>query len=178
MLEHRSNNTGHEDLYFRLGDYSCVVDSYYLALDAENDGPNGRIESILAQLLGSWINALHSTDPGTSVFLPFDFSDEFTRCLKCVKQDNYVEIQLGWSERAGYSVKPRNPGKYFHNIGDFHPETATPIRLPQAEFLKFIEDSLDHAKKFTNAETPLISEAALGEDWNRPEEDEAWSHLQ
>jgi hypothetical protein len=26
--------------------------------------------------------------------------------------------------------------------------------------------------------TALLSEAALGEDWNRPEEDAAWSHLQ
>jgi hypothetical protein len=28
------------------------------------------------------------------------------------------------------------------------------------------------------SETALLSEPALGEDWNRPEEDEAWSHLQ
>lgn len=28
------------------------------------------------------------------------------------------------------------------------------------------------------SETALLSEAALGEDWNRTEEDEAWSHLQ
>lgn len=27
-------------------------------------------------------------------------------------------------------------------------------------------------------ETALLSEAALAEDWNRPEEDGAWSHLQ
>jgi hypothetical protein len=27
-------------------------------------------------------------------------------------------------------------------------------------------------------ETALLSEAALAEDWNRPEEDAAWSHLQ
>ena len=27
-------------------------------------------------------------------------------------------------------------------------------------------------------ETALLSESALGEDWNRPEENEAWSHLQ
>ena len=26
--------------------------------------------------------------------------------------------------------------------------------------------------------TALLSEQALAEDWNRPEEDEAWSHLQ
>ncbi|MBI4771273.1 MAG: hypothetical protein HY784_12910 [Chloroflexi bacterium] len=27
-------------------------------------------------------------------------------------------------------------------------------------------------------ETALLSEAALAEDWSRPEEDAAWSHLQ
>jgi hypothetical protein len=27
-------------------------------------------------------------------------------------------------------------------------------------------------------ETALLSEASLAEDWNRPEEDEAWSYLQ
>jgi hypothetical protein len=28
------------------------------------------------------------------------------------------------------------------------------------------------------AESALLSERALAEDWNRPEEDEAWAHLQ
>ncbi|KAF0108241.1 MAG: hypothetical protein FD146_815 [Anaerolineaceae bacterium] len=28
------------------------------------------------------------------------------------------------------------------------------------------------------AETALLSESALAEDWNRPEEDKAWAHLQ
>jgi hypothetical protein len=27
------------------------------------------------------------------------------------------------------------------------------------------------------SETALLSEPALAEDWNRPEEEEAWSHL-
>ena len=27
-------------------------------------------------------------------------------------------------------------------------------------------------------DTTLLSEAALAEDWNRPEEDAAWAHLQ
>jgi len=30
----------------------------------------------------------------------------------------------------------------------------------------------------TADEAALLSEAALAEDWNRPEEDAAWSHLQ
>jgi hypothetical protein len=28
------------------------------------------------------------------------------------------------------------------------------------------------------SETALLSEKSLAKDWNRPEEDEAWSHLQ
>jgi hypothetical protein len=28
------------------------------------------------------------------------------------------------------------------------------------------------------SETALLSETSLAEDWNRPEEDEAWCHLQ
>ncbi len=28
------------------------------------------------------------------------------------------------------------------------------------------------------SETALLSEAVLAEDWNKPEEDKAWSHLQ
>ena len=28
------------------------------------------------------------------------------------------------------------------------------------------------------SETALLSETVLSEDWNRPEEEEAWSHLQ
>lgn len=28
------------------------------------------------------------------------------------------------------------------------------------------------------AETALLSEKALAEDWNKPEEDKAWAHLQ
>ena len=34
------------------------------------------------------------------------------------------------------------------------------------------------AAGFSIHETDLLSEAALATDWNRPEEDEAWSHLQ
>ena len=30
----------------------------------------------------------------------------------------------------------------------------------------------------TISETALLSEQSLAEDWNRPEEDAAWSHLQ
>jgi hypothetical protein len=37
---------------------------------------------------------------------------------------------------------------------------------------------LDEKPAARASETPLLIEGAFGEDWNRPEEDEAWSHLQ
>jgi hypothetical protein len=37
---------------------------------------------------------------------------------------------------------------------------------------------LDEEHVFPLDEVTLLSEAALAEDWNRPEEDAAWSHLQ
>jgi len=37
---------------------------------------------------------------------------------------------------------------------------------------------LDEGPTLFANETALLSEGALAEDWNRPEEDAAWSHLQ
>lgn len=37
---------------------------------------------------------------------------------------------------------------------------------------------LDDEAPAGQAETALLSERSLAEDWNRPEEDAAWSHLQ
>lgn len=37
---------------------------------------------------------------------------------------------------------------------------------------------LDERPSERRAENALLSEAVLAEDWERPEEDEAWKHLQ
>jgi hypothetical protein len=48
-----------------------------------------------------------------------------------------------------------------------------PVSLPHA--CKAIVTIIDEPDI---PETALLSEKSLAEDWNRPEEDEAWSHLQ
>ncbi|MGC9397291.1 MAG: hypothetical protein ACP5J4_20795 [Anaerolineae bacterium] len=52
----------------------------------------------------------------------------------------------------------------------------SPIRLSTAR--RAIVTILDEEWYGDVAETALLSEAALAEDWNRPEEEAAWSHLQ
>jgi len=50
------------------------------------------------------------------------------------------------------------------------------VRLPQVR--RALVTILEEKPAATISETALLSEAALAEDWNRPEEDEAWSYLQ
>ena len=52
---------------------------------------------------------------------------------------------------------------------------AEPVDLPagrRALVIILNESAIDVT------ETAVLSEQSLAEDWNRPEEDEAWSHLQ
>jgi len=51
-----------------------------------------------------------------------------------------------------------------------------PVHLPSAR--RALVTILEDRPAVGAAESALLSEAALAEDWNRPEEDEAWSHLQ
>jgi hypothetical protein len=50
------------------------------------------------------------------------------------------------------------------------------VSLPEAR--RALVTILDEEPAAEASETALLSERALAEDWSRPEEDEAWSHLQ
>ena len=51
-----------------------------------------------------------------------------------------------------------------------------PVHVPEAR--RALVTILEERPALDVPETALLSEAALGLDWNRPEEDAAWSHLQ
>ncbi|MEK7408571.1 MAG: hypothetical protein AAB225_26160 [Acidobacteriota bacterium] len=50
-----------------------------------------------------------------------------------------------------------------------------PVHLPSAR--RALVTILEPGPTAGASESALLSEAALADDWNRPEEDEAWSHL-
>jgi len=50
------------------------------------------------------------------------------------------------------------------------------VRLPESR--RALVTILEEEPAAGVSETALLSEQSLAEDWNRPEEDEAWSHLQ
>jgi hypothetical protein len=51
-----------------------------------------------------------------------------------------------------------------------------PLRLSSVR--RALVTILDDTRPTADPETALLSEPALAADWNRPEEDAAWSHLQ
>ncbi len=51
---------------------------------------------------------------------------------------------------------------------------AVPLGVPRRALVTILDED---PTSFTD-ESALLSEAALAEDWNRPEEDAAWAHLQ
>ncbi len=55
-------------------------------------------------------------------------------------------------------------------------QVLEPIALPGSR--RALVTILEEEPGTSIHETALLSEAALAEDWNRPEEDAAWSHLQ
>jgi hypothetical protein len=50
------------------------------------------------------------------------------------------------------------------------------IRLPEAR--RALVTILEAPPNISSGDTALLSESALAQDWDRPEEDEAWSSLQ
>ena len=57
-----------------------------------------------------------------------------------------------------------------------HVRLLEKVRLPEARraFVTILQED----PRPVAGDAALLGEAALAEDWNRPEEDEAWSHLQ
>jgi cell division protein FtsL len=51
-----------------------------------------------------------------------------------------------------------------------------PVQLPSPR--RALVTILEDRQVVSALETAMLSEASLAEDWNRPEEDEAWNHLQ
>ena len=56
-------------------------------------------------------------------------------------------------------------------------QEAIALSSPRRALVTILEEE-PYPNEPRSTETALLSEAALAEDWNRPEEEAAWSHLQ
>jgi len=135
----------HDDVVLILGDHRDVCDSYYFAIDhtfmpSREDGQKVRI--VLTVLLERWIEAITSSPTGHTVFLPYDFSDQYTGCIQCERvTDTDLHLTLGYSKREGWAVMPSNPGDYFQTVSDFT-GTGLPESCSLAVFVTAIHTAI------------------------------------
>ena len=98
--------TDGEQFHVRVGTEHRAGDLYYLGIDPRNKDHECSSDVGLMRLIDGWIETIIANQPGRIFYLPFDFSDEFTRWLACEKSGSEITIVFGWAAVEGWSFSP------------------------------------------------------------------------
>ena len=106
---------------------------------------------------------MHATQPTINHIRRFDFSSD----------SNSIKSKVEVYSNIPFERLPSNAGNDISTIGlfafDIHSESTVTLKNPTILIEELIETE--------SFQTMLASESALAEEWNQPEEDEAWKHL-
>ncbi len=105
-----------------VGTESRAGESYYLGLQPNSENHEFRPAEGTRQLVSEWIRLLTELRDGQQLFLPFDFSDEYTRWLTLRREDRDVTIVFGWATVEGWAISPRDFTQYAHGVPGFMPD--------------------------------------------------------
>jgi len=128
----------------QVGTESRAGESYYLGLGLQTNSRNLEFRPVegTKQLLTEWIRLLTDLPDGQQLFLPFDFSDEYTRWLTFHREGRNVTIVFGWATVEGWSISPRDLSEYAHGLPGFQPDD--PLH-PQTFYLPRVLSDLRHS---------------------------------
>jgi len=138
------NRTGHDDLVLRFSGQLYVCDTYYLALDSEllrEYEDAGKIGVVLRRLLEQWLTTVENVEDDGTVYLPYDFSDQYTGWLCCFRSGNTASVCRGWATVEGWSISPSAVGQYMTLLPGFRPDGPT-VQVPIEELIEAIHNSI------------------------------------
>ncbi len=145
FLEFRDNNTLHNDLIFNFDGQIIECDSYYFALDRliepEKEDSN-KIKKVLTKLLEQWQLYVSRSKSGEIIFLPFDFSDEYTGCLKCEFQNSEVCTTVGYLGFEGWILFPSDISKFVKSSLYFIKSKDKVLNFGKSEFIRQIKENI------------------------------------
>jgi hypothetical protein len=129
-----NDQNGHEDLLFEIPGLvgQKKFDTYYFALAIEPKNGLSEIQKAVSHLIESWKQEINRLKYGQSIYLPIDFSDQYTGCIKLEKHDK-LNLTYGYSMREGWSVDPINPTDYYTSVNDFKSEVDKSLVVEQNE---------------------------------------------
>ena len=138
------NKSGHDDLKFCVRNLTgeLTFDTYYFGLAIEPFEDISDLKKSVANFLNKWVNHINLMQNGHAKYFPIDFSDQYTGCLRVVKQEDEIEISYGTSNKEGWFVDINNPESYFDSITDFHSDTET-LLIKKVDFIKSIQNQIN-----------------------------------
>lgn len=140
-----NNKGGHEDLLFSIPNLieDQIFDTYYFYLAVEPAETIDHIKYAVSNLIQFWRNKISGIKKDETIFLPIDFSDQYTGCLNVRKQDEKLVLIYGYSNREGYAVDPLNPENYYKEITDFEADSENIIIVEQSVFILALEKQIN-----------------------------------
>lgn len=139
---------GHNDLLFSIpgliGDKE--FDTYYFCLAVEPVETIDDIKNAVSQLIQFWHNKVSESKNGETIFLPIDFSDQYTSCLKVQNQVGKLVLTYGFSRREGYAVDPLNPENYYKEITDFEADSEKHLTVDYSIFISTLDKQIRKLK--------------------------------
>ena len=156
LLEFRDNGTAHDDVHLSFEVAEEIADSYYFALDngvEPDDESPSKVFRVLRRLLEQWREHLNAASDGDVLFLPYDFSDQYTGCLRCERNAHGLHIAHGYSAREGWSFNPSDITEYVNSVDDFRLGTMAAtgkktegIQIGFEDFMSLVESSIAASK--------------------------------
>lgn len=140
-----NNQVGHRDLIFGIAGLFAnrEFDSYYFSIAIEPNDTIQDLRNALATLFSYWITEAKQLPDNHSIFLPIDFSDQYTGCLKVVSCGPILQLTYGYSEREGFTVNPLDPGDYSTSVTDFKDTENKTIEVLKSDFLSSLKEMID-----------------------------------
>ncbi len=97
-------------------------DLYYLGIDPRNRDFDCPTSVGLVRLIDGWIRTIESAAAGRQFYLPFDFSDEFTRWFACEKSNMEITVVGGWADVEGWAISPSDFSEHSECLQGFRPD--------------------------------------------------------
>ena len=139
---------GHNDLLFSIPYLigNKELDTYYFCLAVEPVETVEDIKNAVSQLIQFWHDKVSESKNGETIFLPIDFSDQYTGCLKVQNQGGQLVLTYGFSRREGFAVDPLNPESYYKGIADFEAESEKHLTVDHTIFISTLDKQIRKLK--------------------------------
>ncbi len=141
---------GHDDLLVEIPqiNFNKQFDTYYFRIEKDIFEVQD-IKNSISDLLDYWRKRISDLKNESSIYLPIDFSDEYTGCFKfTLKENDSIQMEYGFSGIEGYSVSPTNPVDYYKSVRDFkNDKDYSVFEVTKKELLNSITQNIKELEK-------------------------------